>query len=269
MTDPIVPSNGGGAPALPSFLRSQTTQDYDSMRLAPPPALYGRVNRDGVITIKRGADDVVATMQNITGIVVGYSLPRVMWFDENSIGGKPDCSSPNGKTGEGTCIVAAGETSPVPDGNGNNPVGPTVVTRACGTCPLSQFGSGNGNSQKCKQTIRFALYIPTDNGNAPWLESFPGDPVIFSISPSNIRDWDAHITWLQSFSCPIDGAWTKLTGEQTSGGGFSYGKITFAGSQPLQEDMKYFWDQAQAMKTHPLVASINEAGGSQDYIIDV
>ena len=120
MTSVPVPTNG--APALPSFLRSTTKEDYDSMRLAPPPALYGRVNRDGVLTIKR-ADNVVATMQSIIGIVVGYSLPRVMWYDEESVGGQPDCSSPNGKTGMGTCIVPENVTSPVPDDKGNTPIG--------------------------------------------------------------------------------------------------------------------------------------------------
>lgn len=75
-----------------------------------------------------GSEDMV---DSIEGVCILFKDGRSMWhesFDEGGGGGPPDCSSSDMTTGIGD-----------PGGS-------------CLACPLSRFGSGKGNSQKCKQT---------------------------------------------------------------------------------------------------------------------
>ena len=270
MTDvPAIP-NSGGPPALPSFMKN-VLPDYSDMRIAPPPAMRLTVDRDGTLKVKQGKDVIHVAEDALTGIVVDWGRPRAYWAENFSgEGGPPDCSSMDGVRGNGLHIVAPGETARVPDESGNYQEatsGALTISRPCATCPHSQFVE---NRQACKQMVRFGLYIPTAGDYAPWLaaQSAPGGPptpIIVSLPPTNLKAWDAHISWIQGIRFPLDGVWTKISGCSEQRGGYTVGQFSFDGSQPMDADAEFFYKEATEAQAHPVMRGIKEPGSDADY----
>ena len=143
-----------------------------------------------------------------------------------------------------------------------------TVTRPCASCPKAQFGS-RGRGQACKQMVRLAMYVPTASDYAPWLKNLAvGDdlppPVLLSFAPTNLKDWDAYITWVQSIKFPMEGIWTAVSGASVSVGGYTVGKFTLKGNPIVDKQYKPFYDEAIETMKHPLVAQLSEVT-SEDY----
>lgn len=258
--------------ALPDFLRAAPAQNLTALIVGTPQPIVARMSRDGVITFKRGKR-VLHTAQSVAGVIVAWGFPRAMWSTEVAADGQsPDCTSSDGLRGKGRHLVQPGVTALIPDesgeyrSNSETSSGPVVVERPCSSCPLAQFGSGKGNAQKCKQMIRFALYLPTAQGNAPWLESETAGqivPIQFTLPPSNFQQWDAHIQWIQSIGFPVDGVFTKLAGESVNMNGFTVGVLKFEGV-PMNNEMRFYYDEAQKSKEHATAKDLTTVGGG-DY----
>lgn len=87
-------------------------------------------------------------VKEIVGVIV-YNHPAFSYYESAFAGGHaaPDCSSIDGKTGTGN-----------PGGN-------------CKTCPFNKFGSGEGQSKKCKN--KRMLYIMCEGELFPVMLSLP------------------------------------------------------------------------------------------------
>lgn len=101
--------------------------------------------------------------KSLVGIVVDHHAVNAFWQTDVSEGGdsRPDCSSPDGKTG----IATTGEV------------------RNCAECPYNKFGSGkNGVGKACKNMHRVYL-----------LRSGQPVPVILVLPPTSIGAWKNYL----------------------------------------------------------------------------
>lgn len=95
----------------------------------------------------------------IVGVIVDHFPTNAFWPDKDSQSEPPACASLDGKIGHG------------------NPGGD------CKTCPLNEFGSGEGGSGKaCKNSRRLYLLRPNELL-----------PVVLNIPATSMREFDAYL----------------------------------------------------------------------------
>ena len=137
--------------------------------------------------------DQVRPEKEIRGVVIYSHDRRVYWPNpEPEEGVQPDCISNDGVTGYGD-----------PGGD-------------CVSCPLSQFGSGKGNSQAC--TLRHTLYI---------LPAGTILPLRLSVSPASLGQYRTYrvglLNELEKAPRHVLSAFTTV--KKTSGGGQPYSQL--------------------------------------------
>ena len=163
-----------------------------------------------------------------------------------------------------------------------------VVERKCSSCPHAMYGSGDGNSQACKQTIRLGMYIPTmyptefgangeatafgDTSIAPWWSDATGEnwpnnpapPLIFNISPTGIKAFEGYLRWMESNGAPMEAYWTTIKGVTKTFGQWTVGIAEFEGAM-MEDGQEWYYNHANSLKDHSVVADIVAPGTSEDY----
>ena len=287
------------ATALPPWLQAAATSamtSYDSMIISAPKPIRASVSKRGDIDFKAPDGIRVIPQESINGVLMAYGRPRVFWSQAGATEGlAPDCSSDDGVSGQGTHIIGIGETSLVTNNAGSIVTNTTdaniVQKRDCSTCEKAQYGSGQNNSQACKQTIRLGVYVPThypltfddagvptswstdslapwwsDANNEEWPDR-PAPPLIMSISPSGLKDFESYLRFMMSGKVPMECYWTMIGGTTKTFGSFTVGVPTFNGSM-MTADQKWYYDYAESLKKHPVVKNIKSPGSSDDYLIE-
>lgn len=283
------------AVSLPPWLQAAAQASmtkYEEMTISAPRPIKASVGRRGDIEFRAPDGVRVVPQESINGVLMAYGRPRVYWRDSGGVSAPPDCSSDDGVNGQGTHIVQIGETSLIsgPDGRRvtNDTDAPMVIRRDCATCEMAQYGSGNGNSQACKQTIRLGIYIPThypmaydDSGVptqwseeslAPWWSEAnnevwpnnPAPPLIFTISPSGLKDFESYLRFMKGGKVPMECYWTNVKGSTRTFGEFTVGIPEFTGSM-MSGEQKWYYDYALSQKDHANVKDIKSAGDGDDY----
>jgi hypothetical protein len=153
------------------------------------------------------------SVPELEGIIIFHGDRRAFWlksFDETGGGVPPDCSSINGRQGLG---IIRGE-------EGQDP-----KPRACKTCPMAQWGSGNpenpeDNSQACTQ--RKVVFIIRK-----------GDilPMVIDLAPTSIGPFKQFAMQLTSRGIPFYGAIVGMGLRVEADGGPS-GKIRYSVVNP-------------------------------------
>jgi len=242
--------------------------NYNDLRVGKPKVLRAMIDRDGAIKIKRGKE-IVHVLQEMRGILVGISRPRVYWESNDGDSSAPDCSAKDGISGFGRHTVAQGERSLVPDKDGEYPIaedGSLVIERKCSSCPHSQFISG---APACKQQVRLGIYLPIVNDLTPWLsanllEDGQNEPVFLSLSPSNLREWDAYVGKLQSIKFPYNLVWTRIKGGTKTAGSYTVGYAEFE-FKPMGDSDEWYYNDALSLTKHPAMIEMTKSGSGEDY----
>lgn len=149
-----------------------------------------------------GGEDM---LDEIVGVCVLFKDERKMWhesYDEGNVGSPPDCSSSDMITGIGD-----------PGGY-------------CPACPLSKFGSGKGNSQKCSQS-RLLFVMRSDNLL----------PLIVALSPTSLKMARRYFLRLTTHGVPYYQAVTRLTLEKDKNAeGKVYSKVNLGMIKKIDGD---------------------------------
>lgn len=120
--------------------------------------------------------------KSITGIILDYTTPRAYWDTPDPVEGTPP-----------VCFSADSLVSH----NG----------KACGTCPLNDFGSKDGetNAKACKESVVLFLLRP-DNIM----------PILVRVPVSSKMIFQRYMTRLIGKMIPVSGVVTKITLEKTT-----------------------------------------------------
>jgi len=170
--------------------------------------------------------------KELVGVILLHGDRRVYWeksFDETGAGSPPDCSSLDSRNGFG--IIRGGD---VPE------------SRACKTCPMSQWGSGkpdddNDNSQACSQR-KIAYLIREDDIL----------PLIIDLAPTSVREFNRFMLRLVSRGIPCWSAVVAvgLRQEQSTGNvKYSVAMLRLVSRLPDDQAAKMH-AAAQAMKPY-------------------
>lgn len=298
MVNPVVPGPEN-AVAIPDFLMGGLF-NYDDAVVSSPPMPRCSVSRDGELVFR--TSEIFHREKRIVAVVIGMKTPRVCWADDKAIKGNPPiCASSDGRKGSGTCHVSGGEKSFLPlafndreafvkagyevDDGGYFTAGADDMTfeRLCAGCPMAEFGSAlRGRGQRCKLTVRLALYIPTivtgaDKSIAPWLSDETGEkpgkmgpPVILSVSPTNFDSWDAYAKWMSKTGtgkvAPW-GFWTTIEASKKEAGGYEVGKLDFSGRM-MEASHAWFYQRAKELQQHSAMSEFAAPGSAADYQVE-
>lgn len=294
MSVPAIPGQKAG---LPAFLQRKAASitKYAEMMISAPVPIRATINKKGQIEFS-GPDGIqVDSVSEINGVIMAFARPRVYWKEKGSTKGTPpDCSSADGVGGKGKHVVKIGERALVPNMANEYPVNdtdaPMVIERDCSSCPHSQWESGQGNAQACKQNIRLGLYVPTfyptsfteDGQVAGWAEESinpwwskanaenwpnkPAPPLIFNISPTGIKEFEAYLRWMQDGGAPMEAYWVTIKGDTRAAGQWTVGIPKFSGAM-MDEDAEWYFDRAMKLKDDPVVKDIKAAGTELDYVV--
>lgn len=292
---------------LPDFLRTGPPVVFDDMSTAPPKALVGSISKDGDVVIKSGSDIIYRTDKLQAVIIGVGRPRACWEDPEVTDGTPPVCSSADGVKGCGKEVVPAGERSFVrlprdqrdewagrgydvgEDGCVLHDERDFNLEIPCSECHWSEYETAHrGKGQLCKQTVRLALYLPTfippsggfkmdgtDKSHTQWLSDHsdeqPGGPhpapVMFSITASSLKSWDAYVRWIKKAGkgqvAPW-GFWTSIAGKISDKGGFKHGVISLTGSI-MVAGMEYFYHEAVKLQDHAAMLNFNKGGTTDDY----
>lgn len=140
----------------------------------------------------------------LDGIIVHWKNARAYWdsgIDESGGGSPPDCASRDGVHGSGM----------FGEGSEANPSG------LCETCPMSEFGSAEGDSraQACKQMR--VLFIAREEEMLP---------LVLTVPPTSIKPLRQYFLRLAGKKIPHYGTITRLELEKaTNAAGISYARL--------------------------------------------
>ena len=153
-----------------------------------------------------GEDDEDVTMaKDITGVIL-FNHPAYAYYQEKYTGGTnpPDCGSFDGVTGTG------------------NPGG------ACATCPYNQFGSGEGQSNACKN--RRFIYIIQEG------ELFP---MVLSLPTGSLKEFTKYVKRQLSKGRKLNQVVTKISLKKaTSNSGIAFSQAVFSFVRVLDDAEK-------------------------------
>lgn len=183
-------------------------------------------------------EDEIAT--NIDGILVYHREPRAYWeksIDEGGGNNPPDCSSADGKLGDG--MYGVGSTAH-PSGD-------------CATCPMAEWGSkdhGESRGQACKQMKLVFLLRP---------ESLL--PMALFLPPTSIRPVRQYLLGLASEGQHYSSAVTRLSLEkERSGDGIEYAKVKLTRLSTLgDEEVRSVREYSQGIRSALDTVTITEA----------
>lgn len=152
--------------------------------------------------------------KDITGIIVWHHGANAYWANKgDTTDAAPDCSSIDGKTG----IRNADYANAFGEG----------LSCSCATCPLNQFGSGEGGKGKaCKNMKR--LYILTDESLFPYCLTLP---------PTSLGAFTDYVTMNLSRGRKVCDVITQITlAKRENKTGQSYSVAVFKALGELSEE---------------------------------
>lgn len=162
-----------------------------------------------------------------TAIAAVSQKARAFWPGKDTQGTPPLCASPDGVSGyfnttdrEQAKVAAMMPQRHPALGMMAGGEGP----HTCATCPLSQWGSGDGKGQACKSLIRLILLVEG------W-----SMPAIMTIPPTSVKVWNGYASARQrEKGQAYFTAWTKFDLEMAaSNSGVRYGVLKLAVAKPL------------------------------------
>jgi len=157
----------------------------------------------------------------ISGTIICWQPVRAYYATEFTGGNEPpDCSSQDGKTGDGT-----------PGGD-------------CKTCPFSQWGSGGNGGQACAQRMHVVFLM--DGEELPHLLNLP---------PSSLKAFKDYGWAMSSKKLPIIYVKTELSLVMLENkGGIKYNQLIFTKTAALSEEER---ENIKAMKAQfaPMLAA--------------
>lgn len=224
----ILPENGGKIAEAFSEEMEGLPMTFDRARIPSGGGLAFEVPGDD--------PDAPDMLRELTGVIVDHHPINAYWAEKFSgQNTPPDCSSMDGKHGEGA-----------PGGS-------------CANCPFNQFGSGeDGNGKACKNMHRVYL-----------LRSGEIIPLLLTLPPTSIKAFSDYIgkrvvtKGLRSY-----GVVTKVTLKKAvNGSGIQYSQAQFAVTAPLDakatETMRRFSEEIKTT-TRNLAIIEAEAGRTVD-----
>lgn len=127
----------------------------------------------------------------LAGVVIAHHVTRAYWAAEYSGGTPPNCSSLNGKVGQG------------------DPGG------VCSDCPLNQYGTAlKGEGKACKEMHRVYLLRPGET-----------IPIILRLPPTSIKNFQRYATGLLRKNLSLKQVVTAFgLGKDKNKGGITYSK---------------------------------------------
>jgi hypothetical protein len=207
---------------LPSFNGEMTEAMDSEMEGLPITFDRAKIPAGGGLAFEVPGDDLDSPdmVKEIVGVIVDHHGVNAYW--QNKFSGQnapPDCSSMDGKNGEGD-----------PGGK-------------CLTCPFNQFGSNDdGSGKACKNSHR--VYI---------LRSGEMFPILLTLPPTSIRSFADYLgKRVISKGKRSYGVITKLTlRKATNGSGIQYSQAQFSIADTLEpeavEVMKEFSEKIKAV----------------------
>lgn len=188
-------------------LRGQRITERDIPRVTVPP--QGMT----IWTIPTAEGD--AHVEELTGILVDYTLPRALFGKPLESGGvaPPVCSSPDGIKGIGS-----------PGGD-------------CYGCPFNQFGSDpreESNGKACKE--KRMLYLLRPDSILPLVVQAPSTSI-----PNVFR----YVTQLGNEETKFETVFTRITLEKVNAGALSYSKVVLRNMGAIPEEYYPHLEQYQ------------------------
>ena len=160
------------------LLRQLNTDDDNTQDIVLPQYRVQSGGAPGFINPTTGV-----SIPELEGVIIHVSHPRALWASEEGGNQSPLCASLDGVRGaigddklDAFIEFAASKEQ-------QDKIDPFQETgMACRTCPFNAFGSGKGKGKACKETRRL-LMLPKDSAS--------GIPLVISLPPSSIRNWQA------------------------------------------------------------------------------
>ena len=155
--------------------------------------------------IPDGDSEEVNMVKEIVGVILLHH-PAYAYYKEKYTGGSnpPDCGSFDGVTGTG------------------DPGG------ACATCPLNQFGSGDGQSKACKN--RRMIYVLMEG------ELFP---MVLSLPTGSLKEFTKYLKRQLSKGRKLNQIVTKISLKKaTNNSGIAFSQAVFTFDRVLNEEEK-------------------------------
>ena len=165
-----------------------------------------------------------------TAIVAVSQKARAWWPMKDTQGTPPLCASPDGLNGffniadqEQQRVAAAMPVRHPAINMMSGAAGP----HTCASCPLAQWGSGEGRGQACKSLVRLILLVEG------W-----SMPAIMTVPPTSVKLWNAYASARQrEKGQAYFTAWTKFELDMaTNGAGIKYGVLKLSIAKPLTAD---------------------------------
>lgn len=144
--------------------------------------------------------DVTKTLE---GVIVMQHTANAYWQTSETGGNPPDCSSDDGVTGYGK-----------PGG-------------ACASCPLNEFGSGEGGSGKACKNMK-NIYLLRDGEMIPLLLSLP---------PTSLKAFRQYANTLRFAGRGLSSVVTRVGLKRQEGNGNAYSVATFAMAGALSPEL--------------------------------
>ncbi len=173
-------------------------------------------------------DDTDTLKPPVTAIIALAQKSKAFWPAKDVAGQPPLCSSPDGLSGyfdptSEQVKAAAGLSFRHPALDALDPeqaAGPWD----CATCPMAQWGSGNGRGKSCKDLRRLIVLVEG------WTM-----PAIMTLPPTSLKAFDVYSsaqarTRGQSYFT----AWTRIElAQETNGAGIKFSVAKFTVAKPL------------------------------------
>lgn len=139
----------------------------------------------------------------LVGVIVMQHTANSYWAESDTNGTPPDCSSDDGVTGYGT-----------PGGK-------------CASCPLNEFGSGEGGAGKACKNMK-NLYLLRDGDIMPLLLSLP---------PTSLKAFRQYANNLRFTGRGLSAVVTRIGLKRQESGGNAYSVATFSMEAPLAPEL--------------------------------
>lgn len=164
-----------------------------------------------------------------SAIVAVSQKARAWWPGKDTQGMPPLCASPDGVAGYFN--IADQDQQKVAAAMPVRHPALTMLSgaegpHACPSCPLGQWGSGDGRGQACKSLIRLILLVEG------W-----SMPAIMTIPPTSVKPWNAYASARQrERGQAYFTAWTRFELDMaTNTAGIKYGIVKLSVAKPLTE----------------------------------
>lgn len=220
----VISSNGTALTELENAVLAELeadnggAYDYQPTRIKFPSGGMMAFSVDDSDTLKPPVKAIIAVSQKA----------RAFWPAKDTAGQPPLCSSPDGVAGifdpQSDQVAAAAALSfrhPALDTLDPEQAGGPWQ---CATCPLAQWGSGNGRGQACKSLRRLIVLVEG------WTM-----PAIMTLPPTSIKAFD---TYASACARTRGGAyftnWTRIElAQESNGAGIKFSVAKFSVEKPL------------------------------------